>query len=68
MVDPEVRQQIEQAAWVLERHHHELLTKADRDPAEAARVHRLLADMHGLVPLSIVLVGVIAKVDSLRRG
>lgn len=63
-----MRHQTEEAFWALERHHDELLAEAERDPAEAARLHRLLADMDGLVPLSSVLAGVLHKVDDLRRG
>ena len=68
MIDPEVRQQLGEVSWVLERHQDELLAEAERDPAEAARLHRLLADMDGLVPLSSVLIGVLARVDALRRA
>ena len=68
MVDPETRQQLEEVSWVLERHHPELLAEAGRDPAEAARLHRLLVDMDGLVPLSAVLERVLHKVDALRRA
>ena len=57
MVDPLTRQQLAEVSWAFER-----------DRAEAARLHRLLVEMGGLVPLSAILERVLHKVDTLRRA
>ena len=54
------------AADVLEDHLGELLADAERDTGEAARLHALVSDIGGLVPLSEVMARLLVKLDGLR--
>ena len=66
MDDQAVLDHLELAVSVLEDHRNDLLADAERDPGEAARLHALVADIGGLVPLSEIMARVLAKLDALR--
>ena len=65
-MDDQVLVHLELAASVLEDFRGELLADAERNPSEAARLHALVSDLGGLMPLSAVMARLLQRLDALR--